>query len=60
MAERGSCFRCVHFRKESESWEMPHVRWYECAWRPMNENLKSWPWKRTACKGFQEVEAPHV
>lgn len=45
-----SCFNCAHLARESESWEMPHIRWYECNARPANQHLKAFPFKHTTCK----------
>jgi hypothetical protein len=44
------CFDCRYFRRETESWEMPHVWWYECRARHANESLRGFPWKLTKCK----------
>lgn len=49
-----SCFNCSYLRKGTESWEMPHIWWYECLARPANEYLKHWPWKKTKCKHWKE------
>jgi len=48
--ENKSCFNCVHIHKETESWEMPHIFWYECSARPQNAQLKQFPFFNTKCK----------
>lgn len=48
MAER-SCLNCAHCVHETESWEMPHIGWYECRKRPHNSMLKNFPFRRTTC-----------
>lgn len=45
----GGCFSCVHLVKETESWEMPHVAWFECTAMPHVSNLRGWPWRSTKC-----------
>jgi len=44
------CYSCVYLIRQTESWEMPHIAWYECKARPANECLKGFPWKKTKCK----------
>jgi hypothetical protein len=44
-----SCHTCKHLRRETESWEMPHIAWYECAVFRGRENLVSFPYKQTKC-----------
>lgn len=44
-----SCFNCAHLEKETESWEMPWIYWYECIVRPQNSMLKQFPFRRTKC-----------
>ena len=53
------CRSCRFFAKETESWEMPHVWWYECRKRPANEHLKSFPFTN-GCKLYEPkaTEAP--
>ncbi len=46
---REGCFACKHIRRETESWEMPHIVWYECDKRPQNSNLRNFPFRRTSC-----------
>lgn len=46
-----SCSSCKHFTKETESWEMPWVYWYECSSLPGVENLKNFPFKN-GCKHY--------
>jgi len=49
-----SCYTCKHrhSHKETESWEMPHIFWWEhsCDTRPNIANLKQFPFKQTQCK----------
>lgn len=52
------CFTCLHLHQGTESWEMPHIAWYECAFRPANEGLKGFPWKHTICKGHTPGREP--
>lgn len=53
-----SCFNCAHLLRESESWEMPHIRWYECKARPSNVHLKSFPFRNTKCKHWVKKKPP--
>jgi hypothetical protein len=46
---RSGCFTCKHLRRETESWEMPQIAWYECDKRPQNSNLRNFPFRSTAC-----------
>jgi len=47
-----SCRLCVNLRRETESWEMPHIWWWTCLYQESRANLKSFPYRRTKCKGF--------
>lgn len=49
-----SCVSCKHFRRETESWEFPHIWWYECRKRPGMANAKSFPFTNTKCKAFEQ------
>jgi len=53
-----SCRNCKHYHvhREEESWEMPHIFWYEysCSARPTIANLVQFPFKVTQCKQFEE------
>lgn len=49
-----SCYTCAHFHREEESWEMPHIWWYECSARPSMANLKSFPFTNTKCTLFKQ------
>ena len=53
-----SCYNCGNYVRETESWEMPHIYWYECAAAPGMANLRSWPFHNTKCKHFVERERP--
>ena len=62
-----SCFNCKYLRnfsspvrvmKEIESWEMPHIYWYECMAREANAMLKQFPFKRTTCKFWEKDTRP--
>lgn len=53
-----SCYRCAHLHKETESWEMPHIWWWECSARPAMANLKSFPFSNTKCKDFKCPSPP--
>ena len=48
-----SCFTCKHrhSHKETESWEMPHIYWWEhsCNAHPGIANLKQFPFSETRC-----------
>lgn len=50
--EKKSCRACVHLRRATESWEMPHIQWWECAARPSMENLRTFPFNQTICKKY--------
>ena len=54
-----SCGNCGNFVRETESWEMPHIYWYECAARPGMANLRNFPFRNTKCKEFVKRE-PYV
>lgn len=51
-----SCFSCKHYHrhKEIESWEMPHIFWYEhsCDARPTLANLVQFPFEHTSCQQY--------
>lgn len=49
-----SCYRCVHLYKETESWEMPHISWWECSVKAGVQNLTTFPFRNTKCKAFEE------
>ncbi len=51
-----SCANCENYVREEESWEMPHIYWYECKARPGMENLTSFPFKNTKCKSFTQKQ----
>ena len=53
---KGGCFDCRYLIKGYESWEMPHIEWWECKARPANEMLKGFPWKKTKCKYRKETK----
>lgn len=44
-----ACRTCRHLSLQTESWEMPHIAWYECGARPANEHLPNFPMFKT-CK----------
>jgi hypothetical protein len=46
---KSRCVSCKYFSRQSESWEMDHIYWYECSKRPANESLKTFPFKN-GCK----------
>jgi len=50
-----SCYFCKHLHRETESWEMPHIWWWECSAKPSMANLSSFPFKDTMCKAFKQV-----
>ena len=47
---KGGCFDCQFLSRETESWEMPHICWWECMARPQNMWLKGFPWRKTKCR----------
>ena len=50
-----SCYACGNLRKANESWEMPHIWWWECNSPSAGKaNLKSFPFHKTRCKDFCE------
>ena len=51
-----ACHRCANLRREEESWEMPHIWWWECAYKEGMANLKSFPFRNTTCKGFTPID----
>jgi len=56
MTMANNCRACKYFLRAVESWEMPHIWWYECRARPGFSNLKSFPFHDTKCKAFTRVE----
>jgi hypothetical protein len=51
--ELHSCYACQFLIRETESWEMPHIWWWECRERPAMANLKSFPFQKTKCKTWE-------
>ena len=47
------CRSCFFFSRQTESWEMPHIWWYECSMHKHYTNLKSFPFKN-GCKSFKK------
>jgi hypothetical protein len=54
--ELHSCSNCRHLWKEIESWELSHIWGWKCEAKPNMSNLKSFPFKRTKCKSFEQRE----
>lgn len=52
--ERHNCRDCKWLSREIESWEMPHIWWWECGRNPHYALLKSFPFKNTKCKDFEK------
>lgn len=48
-----ACGNCKHLRREQESWELPHIWWWDCARHPARANLRSFPFHHTTCKSFE-------
>ncbi len=40
MSNLKNCRDCKFLSRETESWEMSHIYWYECSARPQVENLE--------------------
>lgn len=53
-----SCYGCKHLRRESESWEMPHIQWWECSANESRANLLSFPFTNTKCRDFSPNITP--
>ena len=53
-----ACRDCKWLLREQESWEMPHIWWWECTERPAMANLRSFPFKSTKCKSFERDDRP--
>ena len=57
LREMNSCFTCKHrhSHKKTESWELPHIFWWEhaCDARPGIANLKQFPFNKTECKEWK-------
>ena len=55
-----SCYTCKHRHsyRETESWEMPHIFWYEhvCDARPTIANLKQFPFTKTDCPKHESFQ----
>lgn len=49
------CRKCQHFSRQTESWEMPHIWWFECGARPAMANLKSFPFHSTSCAKWKAI-----
>lgn len=49
-----ACSMCCNCIRQEESWEMPHIFWYECTLHPSWSNLKSFPFHHTQCKDFNQ------
>ena len=56
MTEERSCYTCRHLRRETESWEMPHIVYWSCRARPQNSMLWQFPFSRTKCAAWEERE----
>lgn len=57
MSEVHSCRGCNHLSRQQESWEMPHIQWWECRAAPAMVNLSSFPFKNTTCKKWVPFKA---
>ncbi len=53
-----NCRDCMKLIRQTESWDMPWVFWYECKAKPFVENLRSFPFQNTRCKEFKRREKP--
>jgi hypothetical protein len=54
-----SCYGCRHLSHEYESWEMPHIEWWECSVRSSAMHLRSFPFLNTKCGDHEpRTEAP--
>jgi hypothetical protein len=49
-----SCFTCRYLRRESESWELPDIVWFECRAYKQISMLKQFPFKHTKCKKWED------
>jgi hypothetical protein len=58
MSESVSCYGCANLERCTESWEMPHIKWYECARHPTYANLKSFPFHNTTCPDWVKSIRP--
>lgn len=56
--ELHSCKQCKYLRRESESWEMPDIRWWECRKHPEYEQLLSFPFQNTKCSDWVQRDQP--
>jgi hypothetical protein len=56
MTGAKSCYGCKHLLRQTESWEMPWVYWYECRARPSVANLWQFPFSRTKCEKWEQRE----
>ena len=52
-----SCYRCKFLLHETESWEMQHIAWWECAKKPSVANLSSFPFLNTKCNDWKHAGA---
>jgi hypothetical protein len=48
------CVNCVHFFIDGEGWELPQYDFANCKARPNFANLKSFPFKNTKCRVYEE------
>jgi hypothetical protein len=53
VPECPSCFSCEALLRQTESWVMPDVWWFECPRRPGIENLRQWPFRTTTCDKYR-------
>jgi len=58
--KRHNCRSCKWLRRETESWELPHIWWWDCKKRPGFAALRSFPFKNTKCKDFEVSDASYI
>lgn len=52
-----SCHGCANLHRATESWEMPHIWWWECL-ATNSANLRSFPFRRTKCPHWRAAVRP--
>ena len=48
------CRDCKWLSKAIEGYECEHIWWWECRQFPGRENLLSFPFRNTKCKGWEK------
>lgn len=52
-----SCYGCKYLHRETESWEMPWIAWWECGVKWTRSQLTSFPYLNTKCPDFEAKDS---